>query len=386
MKSILKAIVICLCLVGVFSSKANIKKMANYLIEIKQDPILKPEKLNIKVALLLDTSNSMDGLIDQAKAQLWEIINELSYAKCQNIRPNLQIALYEYGNDNLDGDEGYIRQIIPFSSDLDEISKELFSLTTNGGNEFCGHVIDTSIKQLNWGTNEKDLKLIFIAGNEPFTQGSVNYKDAITNAIEKDVSINTIFCGDYNQGVTSYWKDGADLAKGNYMAINQNQATAHIASPYDDKILEYNKQLNKTYIAFGNSGKQKIALQEEQDSNASGYSDANAVSRTVSKSTHLYNNATWDLVDAEKEGVFKYDNFKKSDLPAALQNKSKQELKKHIAAKRMERDAIQKEIQELNKKRKVFIAKQTKDKSNLLENAMLEAIKKQASLKNYQWE
>lgn len=386
MKSILKAIVICLCLVGVFSSKANIKKMANYLIEIKQDPILKPEKLNIKVALLLDTSNSMDGLIDQAKAQLWEIINELSYAKCQNIRPNLQIALYEYGNDNLDGDEGYIRQIIPFSSDLDEISKELFSLTTNGGNEFCGHVIDTSIKQLNWGTNEKDLKLIFIAGNEPFTQGSVNYKDAITNAIEKDVSINTIFCGDYNQGVTSYWKDGADLAKGNYMAINQNQATAHIASPYDDKILEYNKQLNKTYIAFGNSGKQKIALQEEQDSNASGYSDANAVSRTVSKSTHLYNNATWDLVDAEKEGVFKYDNFKKSDLPAALQNKSKQELKKYIAAKRMERDAIQKEIQELNKKRKVFIAKQTKDKSNLLENAMLEAIKKQASLKNYQWE
>jgi hypothetical protein len=386
MKSILKAIVICLCLAGVFSSKANIKKMANYFFETRQDPILKPEKLNIKVALLLDTSNSMDGLIDQAKAQLWDIINELSYAKCQNIRPNLQIALYEYGNDNLDGEEGYIRQIIPFSSDLDEISKELFSLTTNGGNEFCGHVIYTSIKQLNWGTNEKDLKLIFIAGNEPFTQGSVNYKDAITNAIEKDVRVNTIFCGDYNQGVTSYWKDGADLAKGNYMAINQNQATAHIASPYDDKILDYNKQLNKTYIAFGNSGKQKIALQKEQDSNASGYSDANAVSRTVSKSTHLYNNATWDLVDAEKEGVFKYDNFKKSDLPIALQDKSKQDLKKYIAAKRIERDAIQKEIQELNKKRKVFITKQTQDNSNLLENAMLEAIKKQASLKNYKWE
>jgi len=32
-----------------------------------------PDTKNIQVALLLDTSNSMDGLIDQAKAQLWEI-------------------------------------------------------------------------------------------------------------------------------------------------------------------------------------------------------------------------------------------------------------------------------------------------------------------------
>lgn len=386
MNSILKAILICLCLAGAFSSKAAIESMVNRPPETQQDFQVNFEKQNIKVALLLDTSNSMDGLIDQAKAQLWEIVNELSYAKCQNIRPNLQIALYEYGNDNLNENEGYIRQIIPFSSDLDEISKELFSLTTNGGNEFCGYVIDTSIKQLNWGTNEKDLKLIFIAGNEPFTQGSVNYKDAIINALEKDVSVNTIFCGDYNQGISSYWKDGSDLAKGNYMAINQNQATVHIASPYDDKILEYNEELNKTYIAYGNTGKQKIALQEEQDSNASDYSEANAVSRTVSKSTHLYNNSTWDLVDAEKEGVFKYDKFKQSDLPAALQGKSKQDLEKYITAKRKEREAIQKVIQELNKKRKVFIAKQTQDKSNLLENAMMEAIKKQALLKNYQWE
>jgi hypothetical protein len=386
MKFILKGILICLFLCGAVSSKANNTKMVNRVFDTKQDANLKPEKQNIKVALLLDTSNSMDGLIDQAKAQLWEIINELSYAKCQDIRPNLQIALYEYGNDNLNGDEGYIRQIIPFSSDLDEISKELFSLTTNGGNEFCGYVIDTSIKQLNWGTNEKDLKLIFIAGNEPFTQGSVNYKDAITNAIEKDVSVNTIFCGDYNQGITSYWKDGADLAKGNYMAINHNQATVHIASPYDNEILEYNKKLNETYVAYGNEGNQKMALQEEQDSNAIGYSEANAVSRTVSKSTHLYNNATWDLVDAEKEGVFKYDNYVQSDLPKALQGKSKQYLEKYIASKRNEREAIQKEIQELNNKREAFIAKQTQNNSNLLENAMLNAIKKQALLKNYQWE
>ncbi|WP_250435143.1 vWA domain-containing protein [Hanstruepera flava] len=384
MKTILKVLIICACMVGILTSKANPNVKTEKLKSLKS--ITKTKKQTIKVALLLDTSNSMDGLIDQAKAQLWEIVNELSYAKCEEVRPNLQIALYEYGNDNLNSLEGYIRQIIPFTSDLDEISKALFSLTTNGGNEFCGHVIDTSIKQLNWGTNQNDLKLIFIAGNEPFTQGPVSYKDAITNALEKDVSVNTIFCGDYNQGISSYWKEGADLAKGNYMAINHNQATVHIASPYDDKILNLNKQLNQTYIAYGKSGRQKMALQVEQDSNARGYSEANAVSRTVSKSSHLYNNATWDLVDAEKEGVFNYDTFKQTDLPIELQGKSKKEIKAYLAEKRQERETIQNEIQELNLKRKMFIAEQSRDKENLLENAMIEAVKKQASLKNYQWE
>ena len=31
-------------------------------------------KKKIKIALLLDTSSSMDGLIDQAKSQLWKLI------------------------------------------------------------------------------------------------------------------------------------------------------------------------------------------------------------------------------------------------------------------------------------------------------------------------
>ncbi|MEM6769067.1 MAG: hypothetical protein AAF597_00670, partial [Bacteroidota bacterium] len=31
----------------------------------------------IQIAFLLDTSSSMDGLIDQAKARLWNILNEI---------------------------------------------------------------------------------------------------------------------------------------------------------------------------------------------------------------------------------------------------------------------------------------------------------------------
>ena len=107
MKTILKTTALGLCLFGLLSCNANTKKTNEKDLAIAETAIHEPSKQFIKVALLLDTSNSMDGLIDQAKAQLWEIVNELSYAKCDDSKPNLQIALYEYGNDRLNGDEGF---------------------------------------------------------------------------------------------------------------------------------------------------------------------------------------------------------------------------------------------------------------------------------------
>ncbi|MCK8482164.1 vWA domain-containing protein [Psychroserpens algicola] len=384
MKTIIKTLVISLCMMSFLSCNAKEKKETKPLA-LAETNAHKPNHQFIKVALLLDTSNSMDGLIDQAKAQLWDIVNELSYAKCGDEKPNLEIALYEYGNDNLNSDEGYIRQVLAFSSDLDEISKQLFSLTTNGGNEYCGHVIQTSLNQLKWGNNPDDLKLIFIAGNEPFTQGKISYQDAAKQAHKNDVTVNTIFCGDYNQGISTYWKDGATLAHGDYMAINHNHATTYVASPYDDKILNLNQKLNKTYVAYGQVGHQKMALQAEQDVNAMGYSQENAVSRTVSKSSHLYTNSTWDLVDAEQEKDFKYDSLKKEELPKELKGKSISEIKAYVAKKRQERETIQKDILELNEKRRAYIKAQQTTDDNGLENAMIKAIKTQAKQKKYTW-
>lgn len=345
-----------------------------------------PKRNTIKVALLLDTSNSMDGLINQAKTQLWEIVNQLSYAKCENENPDLQIALYEYGNDNLSSREGYIRQVIGFSSDLDEISEKLFALTTNGGNEFCGEVIQTSLKQLEWGSNKNDLKLIFIAGNEPFTQGKINYVDASAQANEQGVTINTIFCGDYQTGVYGKWQDGARLTNGDYMAIDHNEAIVHIASPYDDIIIQLNNQLNDTYIYYGAQGYNKMQLQSTQDKNAAELNEVVVVKRAVSKSNRVYKNASWDLVDAEGDKNFSYEKLDKKSLPKELQSKSTTELKKYVADKRKERTDIQKRINDLNKLRNEYVANKRKETSKSdLESAMINAIKKQAKTKNYVW-
>ena len=332
------AIALLFSFMSISACNADIKKETAINAKVENiDPV---NKHYIKVALLLDTSNSMDGLIDQAKAQLWEIVNELSYAKCKNARPNLEIALYEYGNDNLTSREGYLRKILAFTDDLDDVSKELFSLTTNGGSEYCGTVIQASLNQLDWGNNADDLKMIFIAGNEPFTQGNVDYRDASNNAKEKDVVVNTIFCGDYSHGVSTNWKDGALRTFGDYMAINHDQKTIHIASPYDDMILNLNIQLNSTYVPYGSRGKMKMETQAAQDSNAAGYSKENAVSRTVSKGSHLYKNSSWDLVDAEAEEDFSYDKLKNEDLPENLKGKSTAEIKAYVKKQKVARNRI----------------------------------------------
>jgi hypothetical protein len=363
---------------------------------IAQAHVIEHKHVNntVKIALLLDTSNSMDGLIDQAKSQLWDIVNKFAYVKARcgsepnadYIRPNLEIALYQYGNDNLSSKEGYIQQVLGFTGDLDEISEKLFSLTTNGGEEYCGTVIQTSLNQLDWGKNADHLKMIFIAGNEPFTQGKLNYKDAVSNAKEKNVVVNTIFCGNYEQGISSQWKDGAILTGGDYMAIDHNKRIAYINTPYDADIVRLNSKLNRTYISYGVLGSAKLEKQALQDANAMEVEEAVAVKRAVSKSSRLYNNSSWDLVDAADDDEFDVKKIEKNQLPQELKNKSDKEIEAFIATKKVERNKIQTEIQDLNKKREAYISENQKETTGELENAMLNAIKRQAEKKNYKWD
>jgi hypothetical protein len=338
---------------------------------------------SIMLALLLDTSNSMDGLIDQAKSQLWKIVNELAAAKCTDgSRPKIKIALYEYGNDGLSSEEGYIRQVSGFTNDLDLISEKLFALSTNGGNEFCGHVIRTSLNQLAWSSSSNDLKMIFIAGNEPFTQGSVSYRIACAAAKEKGVVVNTIFCGNFDEGMNTSWKSGADLTGGSYMSIEQNRKTVFVSTPYDSKIAECNDRLNKTYVYYGPSGKDKKAAQATQDQNAESYGQANKAERAVSKSTHAYTNSSWDLVDAAKENESVIASAPAQQLPEEMQGMSTGERKVYVTQKAEERKAIQNEILELNKKRLAYLAAhKPADEGDMLDVSMIKAIREKAKEK-----
>lgn len=344
----------------------------------------------IQIALLLDTSNSMDGLINQAKAQLWNIVNELSAARCGGVQPLLQVALYEYGNDRLAKGEGYIRQVLPFTTDLDKLSEALFKLTTNGGSEYCGMVINDALNGLEWSSSEADLKTIYIAGNEPFTQGPVDFRESAKAAMAKNILVNPIFCGPRQTGIATNWQDGATLTGGCYLAIDQNRQMVYLKAPQDDAIAKLNAQLNDTYIVYGGvKAQESKQRQMVQDSNAMSLAPAVAAQRAVAKSSDSYNNSGWDLVDAYKQNKVKLGDLKKDELPASLAGKPVEVIEKEVQEQAQKRSDIQQQIQKLNDERTQWLADQAKAGSkteDTLEVAILNSIRQQAIDKKYTFE
>ncbi len=345
------------------------------------------KKPRVQIALLLDTSNSMDGLISQAKTQLWKIVNEFADARQDGHAPSVEVALYEYGNNGLSVRSGYIRQVLPLTTDLDTVSEKLFALRTNGGQEYCGAVISHAAKKLEWDMSPRVYKAIFIAGNEPFTQGGVRPEVACSFAAGKGVIVNTIHCGSEEEGIRGQWKTGADLASGKFMNINQDAAIVHIPCPQDDDIARLNEKLNRTYLPYGALGAANCAKQAAQDRNAVAAAPAAALERAKTKSTAAYQNSSWDLVDAYKDKTLDLKSLKESELPAEMKALKLEEREALVAGKTKERSEIQSQIQALCAERDTFMAGKAKEKSggNTLDAAVITAIREQAAKTGYAW-
>ena len=314
----------------------------------------------------------MDGLIEQAKSRLWNIVNTLTTLKFKGKSPQIEIALYEYGNNDIKNDN-WVRQIVPFTTDLDLISGKLFALKTYGGDEYCGAVIKHALDRLDWGGNTSDMKLIYIAGNEPFNQGKISYKSSITEAVSHNIYVNTIHCGSNSEGIRGYWRDGAVLGQGKYFNIDHNARVQYVRTPYDDRISQYNEELNRTYIGYGADGRARKEYQVMQDRNAESISMSNKAERAVSKSKGVYNNKSWDLVDMVKENEISIQEIKEAELPEELQGKRKVEIEIIIKNKLKERESIQNEIKQLAVKRQEYIDAENK-KSNSSDDDLGKAI------------
>jgi len=344
----------------------------------------------IQVAILLDTSSSMNGLIDQTRNQLWSVINEFSVAKRNGQTPKLEVALFEYGNSGLSRESGYIRKLNHFTGELDLISEGLFSLQTNGGDEYCGMAVKTAVDSLQWSQSDNDIKVIFIAGNEPFTQGPVNFKRAISSAKKRGIAVNTIFAGNHDNGVREGWQQGALLAGGDYMSIDANRTIVHIDAPQDKQIESLNSQLNETYVPYGALGRDSAKRQVEQDQKNSSVSKALLAKRAKSKSSSYYRNSRWDLVDAMREGEVDevaLAEIEKEELPEPMQEMNSQERMEYVAKQAKQREKIQAEIGKLSEEREQFVRKSKQEQgeqSATMSDALSEAVRKQAAEKGFE--
>lgn len=373
--------IVLVAVISLFSYSALIAKTAETIAPDKQ---IMPEKPLAQIAIILDTSGSMSGMINQAKTQLWAIVNQFATAERDGVRPQLEVALYQYGSPSLGADNGFVRQLSPLTGDLDKIAEELFKLKTDGGSEYCGWAIKNATQELKWSRNNRDYKAIFIAGNEPFSQGPVDFRKSSKDAISNGIIVNTIHC---SGGADDDWKTAALLADGKFMRIETNQAVVEINTPFDAEIVRLNDELNDTYIGYGSRGVASKNRQMSMDIQTLGLSPVTMTKRAMTKAGKNYRAESWDLVDAvEAKGKSELEKAKDKDLPPEMQKMTLEEKEVYVEKKRSKRQELQKQIKELGEKRDAYVLKKHKElagNEKTLGNQIEKAVIKQSAEKGF---
>ncbi len=335
----------------------------------------------VQLALCLDTSGSMSGLIDSARQKLWAVVNDLALI---DPAPELRVALLSFGNDGHRPENGWVRIETPFTGDLDLVSERLFALSTDGGTEYVGRVLE-SASELDWSRSSGALKMVVVAGNESADQDQeVSFRGVCRDLVGREIVVHSIYCGASSDSEAGGWREVARNADGQFATIDQDDGTVVIATPFDDRLGRLSEELNATYIPLGSAGAAGAAVQREQDDNAARFGPAVKAARAVTKSKAIYA-PTWDLVEMEERVEGALEEVEEAALPEEMRAMSTAERTQHVAAMKAKREWLQAEIQELDAARAAHIeqeiAKQGLDESQSFDAALRAAVREQAQRK-----
>ena len=272
------------------------------------------------------------------------------------------------------------------TDDLDTIYARMMAMTTDGGDEYVGWVLNDAVKTMSWSTDPKAARIVFVAGNESADQAAehFNFRQVAEHARQLGIIINAIYAGGEAAGISEHWNEVALHGGGSYTAIDMAQGTVQIATPHDKVLVELDVELNATYIPYGIRGAQGKANQQAQDVNAARMGEQSRASRAGAKAGKLYNNAYWDLVDACRQEGFKLDDVRKDDLPEKMRSMTIAERKAYVDGMLKSREAVQKRIQEVNIARSQFLQDAQRDSGKTsLDDALRRAIREQLQSKGF---
>ncbi len=343
------------------------------------------DRIPVDLVICLDTSGSMEQLIDSARGRVWDIVTELSEA---TPTPDLRVGLLTYGTPDTSSEEqGWVVRQSDLTGDLDTVYGKMMALTTEGGDEFVGWVLDDAIKTMSWSDDGQALRLIFVAGNESADQGTDrrNFRYVAEGARQRDIIINPIYAGPRDQGVKELWDQVAIHGGGDFAAIDVGAGTLQIASPFDAELKALNHELNATYIPYGEQGATGLANQLAQDANAGRMGAQSCSSRVAAKGCGLYNNASWDLVDAMQQPGFEWKTIDTSRLPKGIDEMNPLQLKNYVDGMRVVRAAVQDRITAVGAQRKAWLLVETRKHSGgqSLDQALMASLRRQAETKGF---
>jgi hypothetical protein len=341
----------------------------------------------IQIAFLLDASGSMEGLITQAQGQIWSMSETLLLARKEDKPVQTEFAVISYGN-TYDDPLFFSTVHSEFSTNLDSLAEALLEIEVNGGDECCGAVIQQSLDVLNWSKSPGDLKLIFIAGNEPFDQCLTSYQLAIQNAIDKHIMVNTLFCGYPGQPESLLWIQAAEISKGQFIAIETDSIAKYSETFWDDKIIELNDRLNETIVPTRNEGDSLYRKMVHIDEMTQWLGKNVMRQRIAYKSKFSMDQINWDLVNQFRLNpaiVFETDRIA---WPQNLYNMSPPQREVYLRKKYMQRSTYMESIElysiKAEEQSEILVGDEFKDRR--LDKAVLDCAKKQGERQGFSFE
>jgi len=340
----------------------------------------------IQLALLLDVSSSMDGLIAQSNSQFWSVVNFLSQARRHGQAPVVEVAIIAYGNPFFQPPH-YHRIIAGLTNDVDSLTAGLFSLQTGGGDEYCGAAIRLALDSLDWSEAERDFRVIFIAGNESFAQGPVAYQEVCNQLRAKDIRLNTVYCGFDAEGRAHGWTDAAQSGGGRYVNIDQNEPLSQAETPYDGKILDLYRQYRQTSLFYGPDQELHRNRLRELDGNAYRFGNAYFRQRVLFKMKTPEDRSTYDLIDAYEQDPKILERLSPNELPLELQEKSAEMIRRQVFIRSHKRavlaDALRLYAEKVEEYFEVISRSDTEEKT--IGDVIRAAVQEQAEEKGFRW-
>ncbi|MBL8024707.1 MAG: VWA domain-containing protein [Elusimicrobia bacterium] len=335
----------------------------------------------VQVAFLLDTTGSMGGLIDGAKAKIWHIANEIAKGKPS---PEIRMALVGYR----DRGDDYVTRTTNFSNNLDVVYSDLMGFRADGGGDTQEHVwkgLLEAVEGLAWSKEPRAFKVIYLVGDAP---GHGTYGDTpplekiIEKAVRQGIIINTIQCG-ADAATSQEWRKIAGLGEGTYLAIAQDGGVSVLETPFDKEIAKLSVQLAETSLGYGHRaesmGESKALAARVMAVSA----PAVAADRASYRMREGYDQG--DLLNAIKNEGVSIGALSEKELPPELKGLTLAEKKAKVDLLEKERERLEKALAALQNERNGFLAKNTQATQTGFDQELMKSLKTQAAKKGIRY-
>lgn len=338
----------------------------------------------IELLFVLDTTGSMEGMIEGAKTKIWGIVNDVLQRQGTR-RARIRVGLVAYR----DRGDAYVTRVTPLSDNLDAVYAQLMRYQADGGGdgpEDVRSALADGLRAAGWtAPGPRTSQVMFLVGDAPPHDDYQNLRSTAATAREaarRGIIVNAIQCGTDSETERA-WRAVARHGGGDYFAIAQDGGVDAIDTPYDEPLARLGGQIGSTYMAYGKADvraqSQSAQVMLESQVVAAAPPPAQA-ERAVNKALNDRAYDERDLVQQAESGKMAVAGIAEAELPDSLRKLAPARRQEALDKAVAERKAIREKIVTLSKQREQYIAEQRRKKAGGktgLDEAISSALAKQ---------